>query len=203
MAAGQMLTVWACFLHKALSFLEKNGWPSRLVEQTCREREPKTCRAVLLFKQYSQHFHIFRSNSCCCLEWNCLVDLPHTQSRCHARWILEPPGTCPRPQWGSRSRGSWSQTGCSSLSEKYIYKMLFCLHTFCLFSLQHLIYWWGLPTVPCSQYGCPSSMWNMLPLIGCWQAAQTKQDTCQVCFRAFMTSCRENRRNKLGTACWS
>lgn len=30
-----MLTVWACFLHNALSFLEKNAWPSRLVEQTC------------------------------------------------------------------------------------------------------------------------------------------------------------------------
>lgn len=33
--AGHMLTVWACFLHNALSFLEKNGWPSREVEQTC------------------------------------------------------------------------------------------------------------------------------------------------------------------------
>lgn len=33
-----MLTEWACFLHKGLSFLEKKGWPSRLVEQTCGER---------------------------------------------------------------------------------------------------------------------------------------------------------------------
>lgn len=39
MGAGQMLTVWACFLHKALSFLEKNGWPSRLVEQTAHTKQ--------------------------------------------------------------------------------------------------------------------------------------------------------------------
>lgn len=34
--SAQMLMVWACFLHKGLSFLEKNAWPSRLVEHTCK-----------------------------------------------------------------------------------------------------------------------------------------------------------------------
>lgn len=37
-------------------------------------------------------------------------------------------------------------------------------------------------------------MWNMLPLIGCWHATQTKQCTCQVCFKAFMISCRHTNK---------
>lgn len=44
MGAGQMLTVCACFLHKALSFLEKNGWPSREVEQTCEGSQRYTAQ---------------------------------------------------------------------------------------------------------------------------------------------------------------
>lgn len=42
---------------------------------------------------------------------------------------------------------------------------------------------------PVSQYGCPSSRWKVLLRIGCWQEAHRKQYTCQVCFKALMTSC--------------
>lgn len=121
--AGQMLTVWACFLHNGLSFLEKNVWPCRLVEQTCGGNHTNYYDSHLLLI----FFRSFRS--CCHCEWNCFhmrgevtSDLPRTQSRCHARWTLKPPGTCPPPRWGSHSRGSLSRTGCSSLSKQCVDK---------------------------------------------------------------------------------
>lgn len=92
--------------------------------------EPKTYRVMLLSTQHSQHLLSFGFKPCCRRERHRLLDLPHTRSRCHARWILGLPGTCPPPRLGSHSRGSWSQTGCSSLSEQSIYKMLFCLQDF-------------------------------------------------------------------------
>lgn len=42
---------------------------------------------------------------------------------------------------------------------------------------------------PVSQYGSPSSKWKTLFRMGFPQATHTKQDTCQVCFKALMTSC--------------
>lgn len=115
------------FLAQSLVFFGEE-WLTFQIGRADLWREPNRCRPPLLFKQHSQHFLIFTPDPCCCCVWHCLLDLPHTQSRCHARWTLEPPGTCPPPRWGSRSRGSWSQTGCSSLSEWYNDTMLFCLH---------------------------------------------------------------------------
>lgn len=37
------------------------------------------------------------------------------------------PGTCPLPQWGSRSRGSWRQIAGSSLSEQRVDRTSACL----------------------------------------------------------------------------
>lgn len=53
-----MLTVWACFLHKGLSFLEKKAWPSRLAEQTCGES--KLCYSlfnvsIFSFLEFKSH----------------------------------------------------------------------------------------------------------------------------------------------------
>lgn len=179
-----MLTVWACFLHKGLSFLEKKACPSRFAEQTWQNTHTHTqCVSVhtFLLNIPGAYFRC-RPHSLC--ECRVRLHLPHTRSRCRARWSPGPPGTCPRPRWGSRSRGSWFRTGCSSLCEQKT--------SLCAPWQQLLVSFFSPPPpllVPFSQYGCPSSMWNMLFPMGCWQATQTKQDMCQVCFRAFITCC--------------
>lgn len=132
------------FLAQSLVFFGEE----RLTFQRSRAdlwREPKIYSAVLLFTQHSQHCLIFRSNPCCCCGWNYLLDLPHTQSRCHARWIREPPGTCPLPRWGSHSRGSWSQTDCSSLSEERQNVILFARIVF--FTTPTLLLWASCSTL--------------------------------------------------------
>lgn len=60
--SDQMLTEWACFLHKGLSFLEKNGWPSRLVEQTCEERD----KHVQSNSHSTGRIHLYNRFTICC-----------------------------------------------------------------------------------------------------------------------------------------
>lgn len=46
----QILKVWACFLQRGLSFLEKKVWPSRLVQHTC-EKTASTHNIMIPFRK--------------------------------------------------------------------------------------------------------------------------------------------------------